>query len=249
VLELLFADDNPITFEEIPLSFKYPLNLKIKNEEEKRRYENLRSICDKVITNRTLPLKKRLLILGKIFRNLENLKGKEAELNMEDFSEACQDFSFFEDLPLSLSIQKKLVQLYAERSGSIREYAVEALRYFKSGEETTRYLEASARLEKLFPNLEIMFEKLLHNYMIYMQFPFSDPSHSLLDEFASLCGVYLFVNNVILGYMAEKDTLADFIDVAAALFRLINHSNFPNEVYAFLKMEYLTGIADLEKII
>ncbi|HHU55427.1 MAG TPA: hypothetical protein GXZ48_01885 [Acholeplasmataceae bacterium] len=246
VLELLFDDNKPITFEDIPLSFNYTINEKNISNEGIKKYEIIKNICNTVITNRGLSIQKRLIILGKIFQNIERLSDENLSsiINISNV-----DYSYITNINLSYGIQKKLVKFYAERSISIQKYAEEAIRYFEEENEIKKYLKAKERLYSLFPNIEIMLEKILHNYMIYIQFPFSNNLYSLIEEHASLCGVYLFLKYIVLGYMANKNTLEDFIDVVTAIFRLINHTNFNHDVYVLLKIENLTTIESLENVI
>lgn len=249
VLELLFADDDPITLEEMPLSFNYTLNYRSISDNTKHHYEVIRKICNTVITNRNLSLEKRLIILGKIFQNIESLNDKDITISINDLNFSNHDFTFITDINLSYEIQKKLVLYYANHSISIQKYAEEALKYFGKVNEIDQYKKAKERLQQLFPNIEIMLEKIIHNYLIYIQFPYSHNSYSLLEEYASLCGVYLFVNYIVLGYMANRNTLEDFIDVVSAIFRLINHSNFNQDIFVLLKPANLITYENLKKVI
>lgn len=248
-MELLFSDNDPICFEEMPLSYNNQQTYRNINDDIKHKYELIQNICNTVITNRALSLQKRLIVLGKIFQNIACMDDKEINININNYSFSYNDYSFITDLNLSYNIQKKLVAYYANRSKSIQKYAQEALRYFEEDNEINQYLKAKDKLQQLFPNIEIMIEKIIHNYMIFMQFPFSNHLSSLMEEYASLCGVVLFVNYIVLGYMANKDTLEDFIDVVSAIFRLINHTNFDHDIFALLKLENLTTIEELKNVI
>lgn len=246
VLELLFENDDPITFEEIPLSFNFNINDKNYNIEKIRKYEILKNICNTIITYRDLSLQKRLIILGKIFQNIERLNDKDLNNTVNIYD---SNYSYITDIHLSYDIQKKLVTYYVDRSTSIQKYAHEAIKYFEEGNEIVQYIQAKDRLYHLFPNIEIMYEKILHNYMIFNQFPYSNNLYSLMEEYISLCGVYLFIKYIVLGYMANKNTLKDLIDVVTAAFRLINHSNFNHDIFILLKSVNLTTINNLENVI
>jgi len=102
---------------------------------------------------------------------------------------------------------------------------------------------------KLFPNIEIMWEKIFINHLFFDQFPFSNTCETFWEEFESIIGVYLFTTYITLGYMATKATKEDFIDVVAAIFRLIAHTNFNRNIDILLHNEGITTLEQLASII
>jgi hypothetical protein len=96
---------------------------------------------------------------------------------------------------------------------------------------------------------EVMFEKIIINYLFYSQFPFSRQLYSIWDEFASLCGIYLFLRYLTIGYMAEKSSLSDFIDAVSAAFRLISHTSFDRNIDILLKQENITSLDQLANLV
>ena len=113
------------------------------------------------------------------------------------------------------------------RSDSIRRYGEASLAYFgKDAHTLEKYRLASAHFAAVLPNWQVYFEHMLVNHMFFSRFPFQDRPESLQSEFIAICGVYTLLRFLGVGWMAEKECETDFVDVAAAAFRLIDHTSF-----------------------
>ena len=88
------------------------------------------------------------------------------------------------------------------------------------------YLAARQRFEERYPNWEILFEHMLVNHMFFSCFPFQDRQETLRDEFIAICVVYTLLRFLCIGWMAQHEAKADLVDVCAAAFRLIDHTEF-----------------------
>jgi hypothetical protein len=129
-----------------------------------------------------------------------------------------------------------MLEIMDERSDSIREYGEDALKYFNQGEvEFRRYILARARFEALIPNWQNWFEHMLVNHMFFTQFPFQDRPVDLRDEYLALCAVYTLLRFLSLGWMAQREDIDSAVDVAAAAFRLIEHTEFDRYAAPILK--------------
>ena len=146
-------------------------------------------------------------------------------------------------------LQKKILSYFILHSPSIQIYAEEAINYFAQGDEIDQYKKAKKHLNELFPNIEIMFEKIIHNYLIFEQFPFSKDINNIWSDFISLSGVFLFIKYITLGYMGNRFSLNDFVDVISASFRLINHSNFYRIINQLLLQENIMNLEQLSVLI
>ena len=67
---------------------------------------------------------------------------------------------------------------------------------------------------------------MLVNHMFFSQFPFQDRPESMHSEYVSLCALYALLRFLALGWMAVHDSLDALIDVMAAAFRLVDHTEF-----------------------
>ena len=81
--------------------------------------------------------------------------------------------------------------------------------------------------------------------MFFARFPFQDRPESLKDEFIALCAVYALLRFLGIGWMHDKKDPAAFVDVAAAAFRLVDHTAFDR--YAAHMMKKL-GCDDWDRV-
>ncbi|MHB8131191.1 MAG: flagellin lysine-N-methylase [Mobilitalea sp.] len=224
VVELLLNFKQTLLFEEKDLSIepKFSINL------SPNKYE----YCKKsilIIQDRSLSIPERLINLGNF------LNGTDIYLPKPDnLSFAFQLLTVFDQ--------------YFESSVSICDYTKASQTYFSiEGIETLsaedlknileKYLLASDHLESILPDWQILFEHLIVNHMFYNNFPYSDNHKNLNDAFLSLTTVYSFLRFNILAYMSDKSTSENLVDYLAAMFRLIEHSNFKHTALHLFKKE------------
>ncbi len=108
-------------------------------------------------------------------------------------------------------------------SDSIREYGSIAVRRLSRDDETG-YPDALLEFRNTAPDWEAWFENLLVNHMFFSQFPFQDRPVSLTEEITALCSVYARLRFMTIG--AGNGTMERLVDVIAALFRLVDHTQF-----------------------
>ena len=87
----------------------------------------------------------------------------------------------------------------------------------------------------MIPQWETWFEHMLVNHMFFAQFPFQDRPVDLMDEFIALCAIYILLRFLCVGCMADQTDAEKAIDVAAAAFRLIDHTEFDRYAAPMLK--------------
>lgn len=253
VLELLFSREEPIHFEKKELSFDIPPQQKRFFRFETFGHEQgIRIWLIKQMQNRKLPLPQRLMILGLSLKEIEDsitAKDKERLERVLDFppAEIAKPPVIFQNhLEFGLRNAGALLKLMDERSSSIRSFGEEALEYFGTGEKALeRYFAAKKIFEENFPKWEIWFEQMLVNHMFFEQFPFQDRQESFWNEFVGLCAVYTLLRFLCVGWMAKRENPEDFIDAAAAAFRLIDHTEFERYSSQILRS---FGCTDLQKI-
>lgn len=134
-----------------------------------------------------------------------------------------------------LEAAEKMLAVMEQSSDSIRAYGQWVLAHFAGDDAFARYEAACAHLEQVLPQWESWMENLLVNHMFFTQFPFQDRPVSLRDEYTALCAVYVLLRCLCVGYMADKDDPVTAMDVAAAVFRLVDHTEFDRYAAPILK--------------
>ena len=188
-----------------------------------------------IVQNRNMPMPSRLIRLGEVMRRLNEA------LNAHD-SDAVDDLlsgravvdapALSGDRETGLSIVRRLLKRLDDLSDSIREYGEMALNHFeKEGALSEQVI--LARLGQASPHWEPWFENMLVNHMFFSQFPFQDRPVSLTEEVVALYAVYALLRFMSLG--AGDGTRERQSDIAAALFRLVDHTAFDRYAVPILK--------------
>jgi hypothetical protein len=234
----LFENDK-IAFETKELEFNIPKEESRSSTEDSMFYLKIRSFCFDILGNRTFSLSKRILMVGKVLQELD--KNRNIELSSIDLS-----VSHFEKDPrLTYDVIMNISRWFIENSRSISDFCQENEDFYTHGDFLVNYTTALEHFEEVLPNHENLFEKLLINNLFSRQFPFQDPSESFSDEFVSVCGIYLFMHYMAIGYMRNKNKLEDFIDIMSQTFRVVDHTRFEHNILAMLKNE---NAADYETL-
>ncbi|MBQ8643014.1 MAG: flagellin lysine-N-methylase [Clostridia bacterium] len=258
VLEMFLHRDEPIAFIEKELELIPPVL-----EERQAQFETMDRDWDirlyfiRILQDRSMPLSERILRLGRQIRKVDAAMqtGDADVLNtvLTDTGDTVQAKPAAldeEHLRSGLWIAEKLTALLDSRHNSIQECGEAALAYFGDDDGAMeRYRKARTHLETLFPNWENFFEHMLVNHMFFAQFPFQDRPESLPQEYTALCAVYMLLRFLTIGWMADKSTEEDLIDVCAALFRLIEHTSFDRYAALMLKSVGCASPADVENLI
>ena len=244
VLELLFSRDEPLSFKTLTLTFDLPQPAgRTVFFETVGREQEIRLYFIRKIQDRSLPMPQRILALGFALRAIEEalnardaagidrlLKGKAVEAVFPAVGVDAKHLAF------GLRAARGMLEILDERSQSIRRYGETALACFGDGAQAlNRYLSAKEHFETLLPKWDIWFEHMLVNHMFFERFPFQDRPESLYDEFIAICAVYTVLRFLGVGTMTDKQDPSAFVDVAAAAFRLIDHTAFDRYASHILK--------------
>ncbi|MBO5273627.1 MAG: flagellin lysine-N-methylase [Clostridia bacterium] len=165
------------------------------------------------------------------------------------FGDAKTDHGIsLEHLTFGIGIAEEIVTLLDSRSESIRDYGERALRNLGKAEDAVaNYHRLKAKFESDYPNWAIFFEHLLVNHMFFVQFPFQDRPYNLKEEFAALCTIYALLRFLCVGLAEEIGEESALVDLLAAAFRLIDHTDFDRTAIAMLRRIGCTpeGLRDL----
>lgn len=88
------------------------------------------------------------------------------------------------------------------------------------------YLQDARKFEARFPEWECWLENILINHMVYMAFPRVDGRISIPEALKGLCVLWGMLRMLCAFYTQDHPHPEDFVDVTAAIFRLVEHSAF-----------------------
>lgn len=244
VLELLMAHERPLSFVLRRMTVDMP------PLPERREHfvtlgmgREIRLYLISVMQERGLPLSARLACLGDAMAAVERAAADNDAAALRRIL-SITPLPFLsegesvraEHLRRGLAIAAEMTDVFDSRSQSIREFGEAALAYFGTGDGAyERYLAAREHFEASFADWESFFENILVNHMFFSEFPFQDRPESLRSEYTALCAVYALMRFLALGVMADQDSPSHLIDVMAAAFRLIDHTEFDRTASIILR--------------
>lgn len=242
-LELLFSSPEPLSFLSRGLVFDMPMNPSRRPSAEREDYRRIRNFCFSLLEDRAFPLSVRILRVGKVLQSLE--ADPRSALSTEGLPVAGPKADLSLAWGILLRVSGKLLESSRTLSG---------IRTIPEGDGPTELFfgdhEASKRhFEEILPDWEILFEKMLVNNLFFRQFPFRPFAESLSDEFAALCGTYLFLRYMALVMMKGDRSRTDFVDLSAKSFRFIAHSRFEHNVILLLREEKAADFDSLSLLI
>lgn len=154
-----------------------------------------------------------------------------------------------EPLAGGLEAAEQMLAILDGSSNSIRDYGEEVLAYFIQGNDIARYARAAEQFAARLPHWETWFEHLLVNHMFFAQFPFQDRPVPLKEEYLALCAVYALLRFLAVGYAALHPEETALTDVVAAVFRLVEHTEFDRYAAAILRQLNCDSWQPLRKIL
>lgn len=238
VIEQLLHHPEPLSFITITNDFGLPDMPPRKHHfNTGTREQAIRLWLIRQLQRREYPLPQRILLLGQALHAMEDALAAQDDAQVEALLSGKIVIPAPE-LPVpshakllrGLETVEKMLCTMDQHSNSIREYGEEALQFFASGSPYDCYETAATRFAALIPHWESWIENLLVNHMFFVQFPIQDRPVPLKDEYLALVAVYTLLRCLLLGCMAAKDDIQHAVDVAAAAFRLVDHTSF--DLYA-----------------
>lgn len=234
VIELLDREP-PIQFETISREETVFPRKRVHFFETGGRETEIRLWLIAFLQDRSIPLGWRLAWLGAAVRHLDEALTAH-DFNVLDDLLSGKTEILVPELPdsksIALSTVRQLLARLDDLSDSIRIYGRMALRHFDR--EGALSEEAIAQhLSQASPHWEAWFENMMVNHMYFSQFPFQDRPVSLKDETVALYAVYALLRFLTIG--AGDGTHERMTDIAAALFRLVDHTAFDRYAIPILK--------------
>ena len=238
VIELLLHHTEPLSFITITNDYGLPDMPPRKHHfNTEGREQAIRLWLIGQLQRREYPLPQRMLLFGQALHAMEEALASRNDAQVNALLSGAivipapkLPVPSHENLTQGLDAVEKMLDTLDRSSNSIREYGEEALRYFSGSTPYALYEAASARFAAIVPQWEAWFEHLLVNHMYFVQFPFQDRPVPLRDEYLSLVAVYALLRCLLVGCLAQKCDVTRAVDVAAAAFRLVDHTSF--DLYA-----------------
>ena len=235
VVEMLLERDAPMRFIPRPVQHCLP-------DAPPRRHpfhtggreQEIRLWLIRQLQARDIPLPRRMLRLGHALQAMDEALAAHDDVRVdallsgrEALPAPLMPAAGHDQLLSGLETAEKLMDIIDGRSRSVHDYGEAALAYFGQGETAyARYQAAAEQFARIVPGWETWLEQLLVNHMFFSQFPFQDRPVPLRDEYFALCAVYVLLRFLLIGWTAEHPTREAAVDVAAAAFRLIAHTDF-----------------------
>lgn len=238
VLELLLHQNAPLTFIPQPLETLLPDVSRQHHFNAGKQEQRIRLWLISMLQQREYPLPQRMLLLGQALHAMEEALMCRDESQVDALLTGqtaipapTLPIPSHDKLMSGLQAVEHMLDTLDHSSNSIRAYGEEALAYFHQAETPYEaYRRATARLSSILPQWEIWLEHLLVNHMFFVQFPFQDRPVPLKDEYLSLVAVYTLLRCLLVGCLAQNGDEVHAVDVAAAAFRLVDHTSF--DLYA-----------------
>jgi len=244
VVEMLLGRKEPLSFRSMPLSCPLPdAPPPVHFFPTAGRGQEIRLWLISFLQDRAYPLPRRLLRLGYALQAADEALSAHDDARLDALLTGCETIpapetiaAGHDQLLAGLDAAERMLEIIDRRSRSVHDYGETALGYFGAGETAfARYQAAEEGFMRLLPDWEVWFENLLVNHMFFVQFPFQDRPVSLRDEYLALCAVYALLRFLCLGWTAEHPSRQAAVDVCAAAFRLIDHTDFDQLAAPILK--------------
>lgn len=235
VIELLLHRDAPLTFTHIQKDFGLPDAPPRQHLfHTAGREQEIRLWLISMLQRREYPLPQRMLLLGKALHAMDEALAAKDDAQVDALLSGkaaipapALRVPSHEKLLAGLEAVGRMLDILDHTSNSIREYGEEALAYFSdSASPFEKYEAAITRFNAVVPQWETWLEHLLVNHMFFVQFPFQDRPVPLKDEYLALVAVYTLLRCLLVGCLAKEGDLTHAVDVAAAAFRLVGHTEF-----------------------
>jgi len=257
VPELLLERREPLGFIRLPLKISLPTEApRLHYFYTGGREQEIRLWLIAQVQDRRHPLPQRMQLLGRALLAMDQALTAHDDrriqrlLTGEEALPAARAFSDNADrLTGGLSAAERMLAIMDGSSNSIHDAGEEVLACFRQGNDAARYEQASRNFAALIPQWETWLEHLLVNHMFFAQFPFQNRPVPLKDEYLALCAVYALLRFLLVGHTALHPGVEQAVDMAAAVFRLVEHTDFDRYAAALLRQIGCADWTHLEQIL
>ncbi|MDD6799731.1 MAG: flagellin lysine-N-methylase [Firmicutes bacterium] len=274
VSEALYRHLGPLDF--VFAEYDYGLPAEPAGEITEDEYTKVRAVCFEIMRDEKRACAERLIDIGKCVFNYASKKDTEKAVSPSQTRSAAADSRKTEIQ--ALEFQRLLNAKFGKKSISLRDYSDYADDIIFCGQETepsvceqfefeetvyknrsfaptksepvVRYEAAKARLESVYPKIDVFAGRLLTNHMFYTGFPFSlFGANAPKRAYMSLCALYALLRFVWTGCLCGENGENELIDTTAAVFRMAENSAFIENAPLILRKVGEDTEEALEKII
>ncbi len=257
VIEMFLDRQEPLTFQPLALHPGVPdAPGRMHVFHTAGREQEIRMWLISYMQDRRYPLPRRLLLLGAAMKAMDDALTARDDSRVDALLHGRETLPFppaitigHDELISGLDTVEQMLAIMDARSRSLHDWGESALAWFGQGEAAcTRYQQASECFAALMPRWETWFEHMLVNHMFFVRFPFQDRPVPLRDEYLALCAVYALLRFLCLGCTVQQPASERAVDVCAAAFRLIDHTDFDRFAAPVLRSmgcDDLTRLQDL----
>lgn len=256
VLETMFASMEPIRFKRKELTFDMELPQRMEQEQGADADRSIQGVWFGILQDRAYPLGERLECLGAVTHALMQ-RGEESipltiKKSLAGFEPAQTTQA---EIFTGYGVQLEILRLMAQQSKGMTPLVEKALEAFGlslcdlgEAQAYPQYLACRAHFETAYPAWQVYFEHMLVNHIQYQGYPYSARHESIWDEYMALCALYASLRALTIGCLAHSDSMADFVDVCAAAFKLFDHSSFDHNAMILLRRMHLDDEASMRKL-
>ena len=229
-LELLFSSSEPVSFSSFKTNFLMSKPQNLPSEAEKDNYKLDRENIFRLMSNRSLSLRERLINLG-------------------EYLALPKDSSFpkKDDLEIVLNTLSGIFNTFEGKFPRVYELIEKANKVYQNSKVSV-YKEKLRIFESTFPNQEVLFEKMLVNEIYFRQFPYQK-NMVKTDQFIAIIGIYLLLRFIGIALIEENDNLDNLIDIFSKFFTVVSHSDFDKQIVSYLKANKIATLDIIAKYI
>jgi len=255
VLELLMEKQAPLTFIKQNMTFQIEDEVAHHTDAMAKVFPAVGRACVRILQDRTRPLSRRLQLLGDLTRVMDvpygqnNASGLRAVLpfasvagNAEQSApkEVSTDIELTEALKIIrdhlCELERDIPQL-REDAKTTRALLMITPEGEISKDSVRIWRTLTARMDRLFPEREHFLENVLINHICHDDYPFTTGVRTMWECHVALCMLYALLQVTTVCSVAGRTDTADdapaseqdrirYIDTAAQLFRLAEHTSF-----------------------
>ena len=242
-LELLFENENKLTFTEMPLIFKIHHSDKSASKEDQSTFKNIRKYAFDILQKRDIPLSNRILMIGKLFMAIDSFP-------TVDFDSIDLSIKTYErDIDKSVDVILHISSWLIDNDTSLKAYCEFVRELYENRSIKDVYEPCLNHFEETITNHEILFEKMMMNDLFFRGFPNQEFTMNYYDEFITLCALYLFIRTISIHMMIQYNHIENYIDILSKTFRVIAHTKFGKNMMNQLKCLKLTDFVTLATLI
>lgn len=241
VIEMLMQD-KPIKFIRQPLEYTPLQNSTVNLDPDAAKRQNVGMLLINSVLDDSLSLPQRISRIAAV-------KGESVlECDFDDVLQSLQSFTCVSTQNDALDVVCRLLRAVARGNISIADYADQAMAVFDGKNDRAIYNSLSSEFQAAFPHWQYLFANMAANHMFFTRFPFEDGQADYNSSCMSLAIAYALSRVLSVCLIESIKTPSDLVDILAAAYRVIEHTQLDVLAPPFMKQngfDDITAIANL----